>query len=204
MTRLNSILLCILLLSACAKSQNNTIIGGPCEGCEAIYENKNKRLKNTDTFPGFSSGNEKIMISGVVYQLDGKTPASNVILYLYHTDTSGKYPKRDNSTGWEARHGYLRIWLKTNEKGIYKFYTTRPASYPNSSVPQHIHIVVKEPNKLEYYVEDFFFSDDPHITPNIVNRKRPRGGSGVITLQKKNDILEGKRDIILGLHIPNY
>ena len=58
--------------------------------------------------------------------------------------------------------------------------------------------------KNEYYIEGFHFNDDPYITSNILNRKNPRGGSGVISLLKKGNFHVAKRDIILGLNIPNY
>ena len=195
----------ILIFACNGESQTkNKKIGGPCECCEAIYEYKNKVLNPVDTLPEFNVLPFPIKISGTVYKNDGKTPASDVILYVYQTDDKGKYPSKVNSKGWEKRHGYLRGWMKTDALGTYEFYTSRPASYPNSTVPQHIHITVKEPDKNEYYIEDFYFKDDPHITNNILNRKRPRGGSGVISLVKDGNLQVAKRDIVLGLNIPNY
>lgn len=195
----------ILTLTSCAQSNSNTkIVGGPCQGCEAVNEYGNRNLKWSDTISGFNTMSNKIKIYGVVFKSDGKTPAKDVVLYVYHTDANGKYPKRDASQGWEQQHGYLRTWLKTNSSGKYEFYTTRPASYPNSTVPQHIHITVKEPDVNAYYVEDFYFSDDPNITSNILNRAKPRGGSGVITLKGNGLIKTARRDIVLGLNIPNY
>ncbi len=204
---MNKIYLCIasfLFVISCANSQNSDRIGGPCEGCEAVYDYGNKPLTSEVVLPEYKTGNDKIEISGTIYKKDGTTPAGDVICYIYQTNAYGKYPQKANSSGWEARHGYLRAWFKTDKYGQYRFYTNRPASYPNSTIPQHIHITVKEPDKSEYYVEDFYFADDKHITPNILNRSRPRGGSGVITLNKKGDVSTGKRDIILGLNIPNY
>ncbi|WP_299336612.1 intradiol ring-cleavage dioxygenase [uncultured Psychroserpens sp.] len=192
-----------LLVSSCAQSQSK-LVGGPCEGCEAVNNYGDRLLKATDTIVGFNKRPDKIWISGTVYKNDAKTPAENVILYIYHTDHTGRYPNRPSSKGWEKRHGYLRTWLKTDAKGHYEFYTTRPASYPNSTIPQHIHITVKEPEVNAYYIEDFYFADDPNITPNILNRAKPRGGSGVIHLKKNGDFKIARRDIILGLNIPNY
>ena len=193
----------ILVASSCAQSRS-TQIGGPCEGCEAVNDYGEKTLKSVDTISGFDHTSNKIKVSGIVYKNDGKTPAKDVILYIYHTDENGRYPSKASSQGWEKRHGYLRTWLKTDQNGRYAFYTTRPASYPNSTVPQHIHITVKEPNLSPYYVEDFYFLDDPNITPNIINRTNARGGSGVIELKENGTLKMATRDIILGLNIPNY
>ena len=133
----------VLTITSCAQTKTD-LVGGPCEGCEAVDEFGSKNLTNTDTIRGFQTGTEKIKISGTVFKKDGKTPAENVVLYIYHTDETGRYPTTPTSSGWESRHGYLRTWLKTNADGYYEFYTIRPASYPNSSVPQHIHITVKD------------------------------------------------------------
>jgi len=198
----------IFLTYSCVNSQNRNaiekLIGGPCEGCEAIYEYGNKKLNATDTIAGFSTSNQKIKISGTIYKKDGKTPAKDVILYAYHTDENGIYPKNKSSQNWKKRHGYLRGWIKTNTSGKYAFYTRKPASYPNTSIPQHIHMTVKEPDKNEYYIADIYFDDDPNLTESIRNRKNHRGGNGIVKFSKNGQLLEAKRDIVLGLHIPNY
>jgi protocatechuate 3,4-dioxygenase beta subunit len=198
----------LLLVSSCIKSQNKNaiekLVGGPCQGCEAIYEYGDKFLNSVDTLPGFITSNQKIKISGTIYKKDGKTPAKDVILYAYHTDEKGIYPKRSSSKGWERRHGYLRGWIKTDASGNYSFYTNKPASYPKTSLPQHIHITVKEPDKNEYYISDVYFSNDPNLTDDIKNKKNHRGGNSIVKLRENGQLLEAKRDIILGLHIPNY
>ena len=114
------------------------------------------------------------------------------------------YPTNNTSKGWERRHGYLRGWIKTDSNGSYAFYTSRPASYPNTTIAQHIHITVKEPDKNEYYIADIYFKDDPNLTDNIRNRPQHRGGSGIVSLQNNSKVQEATRNIILGLNIPNY
>lgn len=87
-----------------------------------------------------------------------------MVLYVYHTDQTGHYSKKGNETGLGKRHGYIRGWLKTNEHGGFKFYTLKPASYPQSKIPAHIHPTVKEPGINEYYIDDFLFDDDVFLT----------------------------------------
>jgi protocatechuate 3,4-dioxygenase, beta subunit len=123
--KISLISFCMLLfLHACGQStsQPKTMIsnvGGPCEGCEAIHESSVPfaELKWIDTLPGFAAGDPKMHVTGTVYKSDGKTPAPDVVLYIYHTDKSGIYPTKGDESGWGKRHGYLRGWIKTNEQG---------------------------------------------------------------------------------------
>lgn len=195
----------IVILFFLTIGANAQRVGGSCEGCEAVFEYGSKKLISIDTLPDFKQSGPKLEISGTIYQSDGKTPANGVILYIYHTDQKGVYPQKGNETGWAKRHGYLRGWIKTNADGKYKFYTLRPASYPNSRAPQHIHPVIKEPNKNEYYIDEYLFKDDPFLDEKEKANQQQRGGSGIIALTKKKDgTWVGKRDIILGMNIPDY
>jgi protocatechuate 3,4-dioxygenase beta subunit len=128
-----------------------------CEGCEAIFEYGKKNLTWIDTLPDFYDAGPQLEISGTIYQHDGKTPAKDVILYVYHTDQTGRYPKKGNETGWGKRHGYIRGWVKTNADGKYKFYTLRPGAYPGRENPEHIHPVIKEPGYSAYWIDEYLF-----------------------------------------------
>lgn len=202
-----------LALSSCAqpgndKAAGNAIdrkVGGKCEGCEAIYESPvpADRLKATDTLPDFNEEGPRLEVSGILYQRDGKTPAAGIVMYFYHTDQKGVYPTRGNETNWGKRHGYLRGWIRTGADGRYSFYTLRPASYPNSRSPAHIHATIKEPGMTAYWIDDFLFADDPYLKGEKRNRA-PRGGDGVLTTTLSDGMLHAKRDIILGLNIEDY
>ncbi len=206
------ILLTLISLTGCSQSTNQKNkatqkeVGGGCEGCEAIYENPVpfEKLNHVDTLPDFNEQGPKIKISGIVYQSNGKTPAKDVVLYFYHTDQTGHYPRKGNETGWGKRHGYLRGWVKTNNKGEYEFYTLKPAAYPQRGEPAHIHITVKEPDKNEYYIDDYLFDDDPLLTQIQRSNLKNGGGNGIVKLKLLNGILEAKRNITLGLNISDY
>ncbi|MGB8191301.1 MAG: hypothetical protein WCF67_05240 [Chitinophagaceae bacterium] len=195
----------------CAQSGNRTntgqaLVGGRCEGCEAVHESpvSFNKLSWVDTLPDFNEAGPKMVISGIIYQQDGRTPAPGVVLYIYHTDQKGNYSTKGNEKGWGLRHGYIRGWMKTNEKGEYKFYTLRPASYPDSKAPQHIHPIIKEPNRNEYWIDEFVFDDDPHLTQKERSGQQERGGGGVIKVRNENGMLVGERNIILGKNVPDY
>lgn len=208
MKKLATILILFLIVSSCNSQTKdnklNTIVGGPCEGCEAIHEYGNKKITSSDTLPGFRENNPKLKLTGIIYNNDGKTPAENVILYIYQTDRKGIYPKKGDEIGWAKRHGFIRGWLKSDKTGRYNFYTFRPAAYPNGIEPEHIHITVKEPGKNEYYIDEFVFNDDPMLSTKKRNKLDNRGGSGISTPILIDNILTINRDIILGLNIPNY
>jgi len=166
-----------------------------CEWCGAMDAPPN--VTSSITIPPKDELGQWITIKGKVFKPDGSTPASGIILYVYHTNAEGIYEKKGNETGNGRRHGYLRGWMKTDANGSYEFTTIRPASYPGSTQPQHIHITVKEPDKAEYWIDSFQFDDDPMLTKDRRAKLGNRGGSGIITLLNKNRGLVGNRDIIL-------
>src|SRR5262245_42095648 len=93
-TTLVAIGILVLQNLGCAQNANSPNssstkhVGGGCEGCEAIYECSVPfaQLKSVDTLPDFNEPGPKMEISGIVYQRDGKTPAKDVVFYVYHTD----------------------------------------------------------------------------------------------------------------------
>jgi protocatechuate 3,4-dioxygenase, beta subunit len=207
---LTNCLLLTMVLNGCTQNaRDRGNVGGACEGCESIYESPTPfdQLKNLVWLPDWHQDSTRIAINGIVYKADGKTPAAGVILYIYHTDQTGVYPKRGDEKGWGQRHGYLRGWMKTAEDGSYKFFTRRPAAYPGRTDPAHIHIIVKEPGMNEYWIEDFVFDDDPLLTPERRSRMENRGGDGILKIPPQfanMKLKKAERNIILGKNVPNY
>lgn len=194
---------------SCTQAQNKTsskTVGGACEGCEAVYESPIpfNKLSHIDTLPDFFDKGPKLVVSGVIYKADGVTPAPNVVLYVYHTDQKGLYSGGENEKGWGKRHGSIRGWMRTNEKGEYKFYTLIPASYPNSRIPKHIHPTIKEEGFTEYYIDEFTFDNDPFLLTAERKKMENRGGNGVLVTEEKNGIFYAERNIYLGRNIPGY
>lgn len=173
---------------------------GRCDGCEGIFEYGERQLQAVDTLPDFHQYEPKLKLSGTIYKPDGKTPAPGVILFIYHTNPEGKYPKRGNEKGLASKQGYIRGWIRTDSSGRYTFYTFMPGSYSSSEA--HIHAALLEPNGKYYFIDDFNFEEDPYLNSTLVRRKW--GGPGIIKLKQEGDILNGERNIILGLNIPGY
>ncbi len=188
--------LCLTLTaSICAAQRDDLFV---CEGCEAIYERSFDDLSWRTTIPPEDEPGEPLVLAGRVFQSDGKTPAAGVIIYAYHTNAQGVYPTRGDERGWARRHGYLRGWVETDAEGRYQFTTIRPALYPSRSAPAHIHLVIKEPGRQEYWIDQVVFEDDPHVDDRYREERRERGGSGIIRLTKdESGVWQGRRDIVL-------
>ncbi len=146
-----------------------------------------------------------MLLQGTVRNSTGQ-PASGIVIYAYQTDATGLYPSAPSLQGSAARHGRLRAWAKTDATGVYRFATIRPAGYPNTNIPEHIHLHVIEPGRCTYYIDDVVFEDDPRLTPQQrASHDRGRGGSGVITpTRDTSGTWLAQRDIRLGAGISDY
>lgn len=205
--------MCLNLFNCNGQTSNKqtNILSDDFDKSPPFYYKMPEKLSSTDTSPGWKQNGQKILLTGTVYQIDKKTPASNVILYYYQTNSNGIYATKEseernmpkNKLG--QTHGYIRGWLKTDEQGTYSIYTIKPGTYPSRDEAAHIHITIKEKNMEKiYYIDDFVFDDDPLLTTERRKKMKNRGGSGIVKPFLKNDILTVNRDLILGLNIPNY
>ena len=109
---------------------------------------------------------EPLVVSGTLYQSDGKTPAPGVKIYIYNTDHKGYYN--------EDAQGVPRIsgTLTTDEKGAYRFATIRPGSYPDNRIPAHIHYVIYAPNGRQQRV-DLHFAGDRKLSQAMIRKHDP-------------------------------
>ena len=168
-----------------------------CEWCGAKDKPDNitwESIIADETVPG-----ERLIMEGTIYKKDGKTPAENVLVYAYHTNNEGFYVKKGNETGNGVRHGFLRGWAKTNSDGRYRFYTIKPAPYPNHLEPAHIHMTLMGDDFNEYWIDATWFKGDKIITKQMTEKLTRAGGFSNIIELIPNDkgILVGKRDIII-------
>jgi len=168
-----------------------------CEWCGAQDAPEDPSWETRLAPPG--EPGEPLVMEGRVYELDGKTPAAGVLVYVYHTNAEGIYPRRGDETGNGRRHGYLRGWMKTDDQGRYRFTTIRPAPYPNRRDPAHIHMTLKPPDEEEYWINSTWFRGDPLITEEQrCSLKRPAGPTNIVELKRNSEGgWRGKRDIVL-------
>ncbi len=139
---------------------------------------------------------EPMHISGTVYGPDGRTPAKGILVYAYHTDVTGLYTPAADATGNGRRHGHIRGWMRTGADGRYEFRSIRPASYPNSTIPQHVHMTVSGADYPEYWLDSIWFEGDPFITDRERRSLTGRGGfQPIIRLERTAGGWRGTRDI---------
>jgi protocatechuate 3,4-dioxygenase beta subunit len=202
---INLLLVVLINLIVSCHARTAPLVGGGCEGCEIMFVGMPAHIGSTDTSPGWGEKGQKLQVKGVVYEADGKTPAANVVLYYWQTDSNGYYSPVPGMDEKAKRHGHIRGWVKTDASGRYAIRTIRPAPYPSSTNPAHIHASIKEPKiGNEYYIDEFLFDDDPFLT---THRRKPlenRGGSGILNVSVSGDLQIAERDIVLGLNIPGY
>ena len=210
---LHLIFIVSITLSNCSgqADKSRTTIPEDYDTSSPFYYGMPDDVDAEDISPGWNQEGQRILLTGTVFQVDGKTPAPDILMYYYQTNTNGRYIHKEdvdrsippNSRG--QSHGYIRGWVKTDKHGNYAIYTIRPGSYPSGDEAEHVHISIKEPGLEDhYYIDDFVFDDDVHLTTTRRKRMENRGGTGVINLVKKGDLHVGKRNIILGLNIPEY
>lgn len=138
---------------------------------------------------------ELMVISGRSYQKDGKTPAPNTLIYLYHTDFEGYYGRKPG----EHRHGRYRGWILTDRDGRFSFMTIKPAPYPENRFAAHIHMTVTTETSREDWIDSILFEGDALISKNERANAGKRGGfNPILSLSKREDgLLFGTRDIQL-------
>lgn len=140
----------------------------------------------------------RLIVVGTVYRPDGRSPAAGVLVYAYHTNPSGIYPKPPGATGMARWHGALRGWLRTGADGRYRIETLLPGAYPNSTIPAHIHMHVMPPGGRERWIDDITFADDALVDAGYQSRARDIGASHLVRpTRDAAGVLHVTRDIVL-------
>ncbi len=182
------------------------IIGGPCEGCEGVFEGMPSSLGAVARIASPDEPGEPMIIDGTVRNGRG-APEAGIIIYAYQTDANGVYRPDETSPGASGRrHGQLRAWAMTDSLGHYRFLTIRPGHYPGRTDPAHVHMHVIEPGCCTYYIASIHFRDDPILSKEARDTETAgRGGSGLTTpIRDADGIWHVERDIRLGVGIPGY
>ena len=148
-----------------------------------------KTVISTETDKG-----DAMEISGTVFNADGKTPAPDTLIYLYHTDFEGYYGRNG-----EPKHGRYRGWMLTDAKGRYSFRSIKPAPYPENRFAAHIHMTVTTEKLREDSIDSILFEGDRLISAHERSQAGRKGGfQPILSFEKgKDGILRATRNIQL-------
>lgn len=196
--------LVLLALTVSTALASEPVLGGPCEGCEAIFEGLPAQPVSSARIAPPDVRGAPLLIEGRVTTPAGQ-PAAGIIIYAYHTDHTGVYPPATGLSSMARRHGRMRGWAVSDAQGLYRFTTIRPGAYPGDNIAAHVHMHVLEPGRGTYYIDDLLFDDDLLLTSDQRRQLRGRGGSGIARPVREQDgFWRVRRDIQLGLNIPGY
>ena len=172
-----------------------------CEGCEAVGERPRAGMPASSDLAGPDEPGERLILTGVVFSAAEREPVADVVIYAHHTNADGLYTNGSGESEAARRHGRLRGWAKSGADGAYWFRTVKPAPYPAMTMPAHIHLMVGEPGRRPYYIDDVVFDGEFGVTDRYRAAQELRGGSGVVKLTRgAGGVLLARRDIVLERH----
>ena len=195
--------ICISVQTSKAQNQSNASDEIPSDYLERspIYDYTEINLNNTDSIPDFESKKDKLMITGTIYQSDGKTPAKDVILYISQPDENGDYELKTEN---DKRYVHHRGWIKTDADGKYTFYTFIPGNFIRNREVKHIHPTIKEPGKEEYSLNAFLFDNDPFLSKSCRKRLEKKGIDSILKVEKTDAMFVATKDITLRSDTSEY
>ena len=117
---------------------------------------------------------QRLTINGIALDASGK-PLAEALVYLYHTSARGWYSDRAAhvmAPDGDRKHARLFGYLRAAADGTFEIHTIRPAGYPDSNLPAHIHIEIQRPRQGTWWVSEIQFDDDPRLTPAAREQSR--------------------------------
>lgn len=187
-------LFCIsfLLLSSCAPAQDTSAVLKGLEqqlaagrtGANEILSNQQYMRLHSQT--PFRNLIKKYPASGTVAMVTHDEPGKKTVVNCRVTNASGQplagalvYAYQTSAKGWYAdtaahillnegdmRHARLFAYVITDGDGRFQLNTIRPAGYPNSNLPAHIHIAMwKNGQYVTGVPGELLFEDDERLTP---------------------------------------
>lgn len=101
-------------------------------------------------------------------------PVAGALVYAYQTSARGWYADSFAHVGGnegDMRHARLFVYVTTDQNGEFEIATIRPAGYPQSDLPAHIHLAMwKEGKTIHDVPGELLFEEDERLTPERKNR----------------------------------
>lgn len=152
-------------------------------------------LSSVDTIADFNSKENKLKLYGTIYQSDGITPASDVILYIEQADEDGEFKMEGEEDSKVIKY---RTMVKTDENGNYTIFTFIPGNDRRYNQMQELFPMIKEAGKEEYEIPGLLFDGDPLLSKGC--RKRMAKSNTldrILKPQMKDGMLIVQKNIIL-------
>ncbi|OBX24107.1 MULTISPECIES: dioxygenase family protein [Bizionia] len=206
---MKNLLTCLLFIGVIGiiSAQNSVQKTKYCDHVSKLIKNQNPfyafdetSLKSEETMVDYNTHAQKLKISGTVFQSDGVTPATDVIIFIQQADENGEYSVVSNS---ETNYVKNRLWVKTDKNGQYTINTfipgstTKPLIYPHELQPMHIHAMIKEPGKQEYAMHRMLFDNDPLVTKSCRKRLKRKNIDSILELKAEDDLQMVTKNIVL-------
>ena len=116
---------------------------------------------------------EPLVVSGTIRNQQGE-PIKGALIYVYQTSAKGWYSDKAphiSGVAGDEKHARLFGYLTTNQDGQYELRTIRPAGYPHSNLPSHIHIEIEVAgNEPRTFISEIQFEDDARLTREMRDR----------------------------------
>jgi protocatechuate 3,4-dioxygenase beta subunit len=121
---------------------------------------------------------EPLTVTATAVDRQGRA-VRDALVYVYHTNSRGCYAERAAHVAapeGDRRHARLFGYLRTDADGRFELRTVRPAGYPDSDLPAHIHVEVEPRGEgAAALVTEILFDDDPRLTPSARRRSEQEG-----------------------------
>lgn len=115
---------------------------------------------------------EPLVLTGLVYAPDCRTPLAGATVTAWHTDAAGHY-------GPGSACCYLTGVVRTDSAGRYTFDTIVPGRYAEANPPpRHIHLAVGHPQARNLFTE-MVFAGDPGVAAGDPLAVTPTTAGGV-------------------------
>ncbi len=153
------------------------------------------QINDVATIPDYESKDNKIKITGTIYQSDGVTPAKDVLLYVEQPNEYGDFDLRETN---DKRYVQHRAWVKTDANGQYTIYTFVPGGDRRFNQLQQIYPLIKVGSKPEYALDTFLFEEDPLLSKACRKKIAKKGDlSRILTPKNVDGLLVAERNIVL-------
>lgn len=141
------------------------------------------------TIVGVQEAGPRLHVVGIVKDAEGRNIAGARV-YAYQTSAAGWYAATAahfRSNSGDTRHARLFGYVTTDASGRFEIRTVRPAGYPGSDLPAHIHVQIAKPGEeRDSLVTEILFEDDPRLTPQARERSK-REGFVIVPVEHEGD-----------------